>query len=484
MTMSAPTRTRRGYLAVTLTASGGTFLAMLDSTVTNLAVPSLHHDFPSATVADLSWVISGYAVMFAALLAPSGRLADVLGRRRLFVLGIGLFTLASLLCALSPTLLTLIITRVLQGAGAAAMIPASLAVLLLDGPADRRASSIGVWSATSALAAAVGPSVGGVLVDAFGWRSVFIINVPIGILLVVTALRLLAKPEQGVRGRIPDPLGTAGLALGIGSLTLAVTEAGTWGWLSVGTLGFLVFGLLAVGFSLLRSRRHEVPAIETTLWGNRTFAAANVVSLCYGMAQYPWLLGGVLYLTDTWHYSELQAGLAMTPGAVVASAAALALGRLAPRLGGPRVATLLGLAAFAACGVWLVFGLTDHPAFVSLWLPAGLLVGAGMGAATVGTSSAAALSAPPTKFASSSGLNTTARQFGGALGIAALAVILQFSTRADGTRGVEAYSRVFLFSTVLVLLAIVIAVVWLRFTRPAAEQAPVVPAKPETAVGD
>ncbi|MBT2488414.1 MFS transporter [Streptomyces sp. ISL-96] len=479
MTTSEPANKRRGYLAVTLTASGGTFLAMLDSTVTNLAVPDLSRDFPTASLPDLSWVISAYAVMFAALLVPAGRLSDVLGRRRLFLLGIGIFTAASLLCGIAPNLPVLIVTRGLQGIGAAAMIPASLAILLLDGPADQRVKSIGLWSAASAFAAAVGPSVGGVLVDLFGWRSVFYVNLPFGILLIFAAVRLLPRPADSGKKQIPDPLGTLLVALAVGATTLGVTEGGSWGWWDARTLACLVGGAAGGVVAVLRSRKHPAPALEASLLGNRSFAVTNVVSLLYGMAQYPWLLVSVLYLTGSWQYSELKAGFAMTPGAVAASVAALAMSRLAPRLGGPRGATLAGLTAFVACGLWMVFGLTEDPSFLAFWLPAGCLVGIGMGASTMGTSASAALSAPPTRFAAASGMNTTARQFGGALGIAALAVIMQQSMGDGGGRGLDPYAHVFAFSTVVAGLALVISVFWLRVAvPPQAQAAPV--AKPQT----
>ncbi|WP_327344219.1 DHA2 family efflux MFS transporter permease subunit [Streptomyces europaeiscabiei] len=478
MTTSESARQRKGHLAVTLTASGGTFLAMLDSTVTNLAVPDLAKDFSSASLSGLSWVISAYAVLLAALLVPAGRLSDVLGRRRLFLLGIGIFTTASLLCGIAPNLPVLIATRALQGAGAAAMIPASLAILLLDGPADQRVKSIGLWSAASAFAAAVGPSVGGVLVDLFGWRSVFYVNLPFGLLLIFAAIRLLPRTAGSEDRRIPDPLGTLLVALAVGAMTLGVTEGGTWGWWDGRTLACVVGGAALAVVAVLRSRKHPVPALETTLLGNRTFAVTNVVSLLYGMAQYPWLLVSVLYLTGSWHYSELKAGFAMTPGAVAASVAALALSRLAPRLGGPRVATLAGLLAFVVCGLWLVLGLTDTPSFLTFWLPAGCLAGIAMGAATMGTSAAAALSAPPTRFAAASGMNTTARQFGGALGIAALAVIMQQRIE-DGGTNLDAYTGVFAFSTVVAGMALVISLFWLRITPPPVAAASA--AKPGTA---
>lgn len=472
--------TPKSYRAVVLTACGGTFLAMLDSTVTSLAVPDLHHDFPTATVPDLSWVLSGYAVILAALLAPAGRLADVLGRRKLFVAGVALFTLASLACALSPDLMPLVVARLVQGAGAAAMIPASLAILLMDGPAEKRAGSIALWSTASAVAAAVGPSIGGVLVEQFGWQSVFYINIPLGLLVIVAALRVLPAPQAALTGRLPDPVGTLALALGIGGLTFAVTQGGTWGWSDARIVASAALGLCALLLAVLRSRRHPVPAIEISLWGNPTFAAVNVVSLFYGMAQYAWMLGSIFFLTEIWNYSELQAGVANTPGAFAASVAALGLSRIVGKIGGPRTVTMVGLACFAACGLWFSFGLIDHAAFLTFWLPAALVAGFGMGAATMGTSATAAMSAPPTRFAGSSGLNTASRQFGGALGIAVMAAILQHYTAPNGVRTVDAYSHMFLYCAIMMLLGLLVTAVFIKFPPPAAKHVAPKPA-PEAA---
>lgn len=476
--MAEPTRSK--YAAIIVTACGGAFLAMLDSTVTSLAVPDLHHDFPVATVPDLSWVISGYAVFLAALLAPAGRLADVLGRRRLFVAGVALFTLASLACALSPSLMTLVISRLVQGAGAAAMIPASLAILLMDGSPEKRPGSIALWSTSGAVAAAIGPSIGGVLVEQFGWQSVFYINLPLGAVVIVAALRVLPAPQSPLTGKLPDPFGTLCLALGIGGLTFGVTQGGTWGWLDGRILASGLLGLAALLVAVLRSRRHPVPAIEISLWSNRNFAAVNVVSLFYGAAQYSWMLGSIFYLTEIWGYTELQAGVANTPGAFAASVAALGLSRIVGKIGGPRTVTMVGLAFFAACGLWFSFGLIDHAAFLTFWLPAALIAGFGMGAATMGTSATAAMSAPPTRFAGSSGLNTASRQFGGALGIAVMAVILQQYTGADGVRTVDAYSHMFLFCTIMMIAGLLVTAVFIKFRAPAAAPA-AAPAKPAEA---
>src|SRR4051812_5570567 len=204
-----------------LLACGGSFLAFLDVTITNLAVPDLAGDF-SAGVTSLSWVVTLYTILFAAVLAPAGRLADVVGRRRLFVAGVATFTAASLLAALAPSLGVLLAARAVQGVGAALLMPASLAFVLADTPPAQRPMAIGLWSASASVAAAAGPALGGVLVDSVGWRSLFCINVPIGIWLVWRTRRLPAAAERG--GRLPDAVGTVLLAAGVGLVVLGVTE--------------------------------------------------------------------------------------------------------------------------------------------------------------------------------------------------------------------------------------------------------------------
>jgi len=470
------------YWTVVLTASGANFLAMLDSTVTMLAVPALHKEFPAATLPDLSWVMSAYAILFAALLAPSGRLADTLGRKRILLGGISLFTVASLLCALAPTLQLLIAARAVQGIGAAIMVPASLSVLLLDSPPARRVMSISLLSAAGAAAAAVGPSLGGLLVEAFSWHAVFLINVPIGIALVIAGARVF-RPAPATGG-MPDLVGTLLLVLGIGGLTLGITNGTSWEWTSGRTLACLVGGALCLVLAVLRSLRHRSPAFEFSLFsGNRMLTGANLVGLLYGTVMYAWLLGNVLFLTEIWRYSELEAGLAQTPGAILAAVGAVLMGKVMGRFGGPRFAAVLGMIAHAAVPAVMLFVLTDDPAFLELWLPASVFVGFGIGATMMASMSAAATSAPPTKYASVSALNSTARQIGGALGAAAVATILQSGTAADGTREVSTYLNVFTFCLVLTAVTIVVAIVGLKKSNSEEKNGGQVPdARPQHAV--
>ena len=316
---------------VLLVAAGAAFLALLDTTVANLAVADVRSDFAGASVGAATWLITIYAVVFAALLAPAGRVADVVGRRALLLAGVAAFTAFSLACALAPSLELLLVSRAFQGAAAAMMIPASLAVVLMDAPPERRAAAIGLWSAAGALAAAAGPAIGGVLVDTVGWRALFLINVPVG-LAIIAGTRLIPRSAPR-RQRLPDAVGTLLLGAGIAAAALGISQGPVWGWGDERTVGALVFAAVAVALALWRSARHAVPAIEIELWRSHRFAAANLASLLYGAALFPWMLVGVLFLIGAWGYSPLEAGLAMTPGALIAAVVALRAGPVVARRG-------------------------------------------------------------------------------------------------------------------------------------------------------
>jgi EmrB/QacA subfamily drug resistance transporter len=424
MTASAPT----SRALVLWAACGATFVSLLDATITNLAVPALHDSFGSASVTTLSWVITLYAIGFAALLSPSGRVADVLGRRRLFIAGVATFTVMSAVAAVAPSLAVLFVARAVQGLAAAAMIPASLGIILVHSPVERRAHAIGLWSAAASAAAAVGPSVGGALVTGLSWRWLFVINIPVG-LGMLWAARAIPRQEP-IFGERPDVVGTGTLAAAIALAVLGLTQGSTWGWGDLRTWAAIGAAIVLAIATLARSASHRAPAIEIELWRIRPYAAANGASVLFGVLLYPWLLGGVLFLTQIWHYTELQAGLAVSPGAVASALVALGLGR-ASRPALARTAAIAGALLVAAVALWMVLVLDATPDFLTFWLPAGILSGAGMGAVSFGLSTAAALSVPPTKFASATGLNLTARQLGGGLGVAALAAMLTATPAPD-----------------------------------------------------
>src|SRR5215218_18269 len=304
---------------ILLVTTVAVFMAFLDVTIVNVAFPSIAKEFPGTSLADLSWVLNGYNVVFAALLVPAGRLADRVGQRRLFFGGLWLFLAGSVLCGVAPDAALLIAARVVQAIGAAALIPTSLALVLPEFPPERRAVATSVWAAAGAVAAATGPSLGGVLVDAGGWRWAFLVNVVVAV-GVLPARRLLVDRTDPGGADPPDLLGGALLAGAVGALALGIVKAPDWGWTD-----------------------------------DRVFAswAASALALvALAMAFYALLLANVLFLTEVWGYSVLEAGFGVTPAPLAAAVAAVAGGRLAERLG-PRV--VLVPAALGGAGACLLY---------------------------------------------------------------------------------------------------------------------------------
>src|SRR3954449_2619718 len=222
---------------VLLVTASAVFMAFLDVTIVNVAFPSIRAEFPSTSLAGLSWVLNAYNIVFAALLVPAGRLADLLGRRRIFFVGMGLFLSASALCGLAPSAPFLVGARVIQAAGAALLVPTSLGLLLVEFPPERRASATALWGAVGGVAAATGPSLGGLLIHWGDWRLVFFVNLIFGAAAWLPARRLLRETRDPDRGAVPDALGIALLAGGVGLLSLAIVKAPDWGWGSAQVVG-------------------------------------------------------------------------------------------------------------------------------------------------------------------------------------------------------------------------------------------------------
>lgn len=415
-------------------ASAVTFLAFLDATVVNVAFPDLRRAFPEVPLARLTWVVSAYAVLFAALLAGAGRLADTLGRRTLFIGSTLAFTLTSLAASAAPTADLLILARALQGAAAAGMIPAALGLVLAHTPPARRAAALGVWAAAGGLAAAVGPSVGGLLVEWWDWRAIFLVNVPLGLAVGWAAARVIPREPRSGR-QLPDPVGTTALALGIGGVVAGLSQGADWGWTDPKVLALVIGGALAGALALHRSGSHPAPAVDRDLWRDPLFARANTGALLFGGAMYAWLLSGPSYLIERWDYSVLQAGFGVTPGAVLAVAGALLVGRRVPaRL--QWAAVTVGSLLFAANALLLWGWAGQSTSYAQIFLPAGLLGGLGIGVVVTALSTVASAGLPPQRFAAGTGLLMTARQLGGALGIAGAAALLTGSGQGEQWRGV------------------------------------------------
>jgi EmrB/QacA subfamily drug resistance transporter len=407
-------------LAVTAVA---VFMAFLDVTIVNVAFPSIERAFPDASVAGLSWVLNAYNIVFAAMLVPAGRLADLVGRRRVFFIGLGLFLLASAACGVAPSAVVLIGARGVQAVGAALLVPTSLALLLPEFPPERRASATALWGAVGAVAAATGPSLGGVLIDWSSWRLVFFVNLLFGLAALVPARRLLREARDPNRGAVPDVLGIVLLGGSIGALSLAIVEAHDWGWGSTRiVLALVAAAAMGAGF-LARSATHAQPVLELHLFRVRSFAVACLGVGVFSLGFYALLLSSILFLTGGWHYSILKAGFAVTPGPLMAALSATISGRLADRFG-QRVVAFPGGLLLAAGTVFFATQIGTTPAYVSAYLPGTILTGLGVGASFAGFGSAAVAELPPARYATGSAISATTRQIGAVLGIAALIAVL------------------------------------------------------------
>jgi EmrB/QacA subfamily drug resistance transporter len=450
---------------VLIVTSVAVFMSFLDVTIVNVAFPDIERDFPDASRADLSWILNGYNIVFAALLVPAGRLADLVGRRRMFLIGVTAFVSVSVLCGLatSPELLTA--ARVLQAAAGAILVPTSLALLLPEFPAEKRASAVAIWSATGAVAAALGPSLGGVLVEEAGWRWVFFLNVPIGLAALVPARRLLRETRDPA-GVLPDALGSVLMVAGVGALALGIVKGSDWGWGSAGVMGALAAAAVLLPLVVLRSARHRAPVIELGLFRARSFAVANAGMFAFSTAFYALLLCNVLFLTSAWGYSILEAGFAVTPGPLSAALSAPLAGRLADSFG-QRVVALPGALFFAAGCTLFAIGIDATPDYAGEYLIPTILTGTGVGFSFAAWGSAAVAELPPARFATGSAVLACLRQIGAVLGIAALVAVLEAAPAGDPVQGfTDAWTMMAVTAGVVALLALALGRV--RAGRPAA----------------
>lgn len=414
---------------VLLVAAFGAFLAFLDATIVNVAFPSIRESFPGTSIGGLSWVLNGYNIVFAAFLIVFGRLTDLLGRRRAFIAGVVLFTVASALCGAAPSLELLVAARVLQALGAALLVPASLALVVEAFPEERRAHAIGLWGATAAVAAGLGPPMGGALVELGGWRWAFLVNIPFGLAAVWVARRQLVESRApGVR-RIPDLRGAALLAGGLAALNVAIVKGNDWGWGSANVLAALAATVLLLVLFALSSRVHRSPLLDPALLRIPSFSIACGATVVAGLGFYAYLLTNILWLQYVWDYSVLEAGLALVPGALVAAVVAARLGPLADRYG-YRPFVVPGALVWAGAYLWYHQLVGTEPAFWSEWLPGQVLSGIGVGATLPLLGSAALAAVPGGRYATASAVMSSARQLGGVLGIAILVVVVDNPTPA------------------------------------------------------
>ncbi|MDQ1736081.1 MAG: hypothetical protein QOH56_2332 [Pseudonocardiales bacterium] len=418
---------------VTIVIVAAVFMTNLDLWIVNVALPDIGAGYAGAhgptSLSNLSWVLNGYAVGLAALLIVAGRLGDRIGHRPVFLAGVGLFTVASAACAMAPNLGFLVGARVIQAFGAAAQLPTSLALLLATVPDAKRATAARGWAAVGGLAAASGPVLGGVLVQA-SWRWVFVVNLPIGVASLLIGYRLLPRPAARERQPWPDLTGAGLITVTVAALTGALVQAPEWGWTSAATALLLAVAVASGVIFLWRSNRHEFPLIELSLFRVREFSLANIAVLLFSAGFAIMLLSNVLWCQEVWHYSPLRTGLAMVPGPFLVPIVTILTVRAMRRYGPGRLAAV-GSILFAAALLWRVVFAAIRPDYVRDLLPSMLLGGIGVGLG-LGTLIAAGVTAlPPDRSATGSAVVNAGRQVASAVGVALLVTLL--GSRVDAT---------------------------------------------------
>jgi NTE family protein len=451
-----------GHRRVVAIACAGAFLAFLDATIVNIAFPDISRSFAGSGRDALSWVLDGYFVVIAALLVPAGGLADRFGHKRIFLLGVAGFTTASLLCAVAPSLGMLIAFRVVQGVGAALVAPTSLALVLDSFPPERRATGVGIWGAAAAAAAAIGPTLGGSLVEIYDWRLVFLVNLPLGLAVVLFGRRALRERPR-LDSRLPDLPGALLLALSLALVTLAIVEGNDWGWAAASTLCCFAASAVLLGGMVWRSYSHPRPIVEPLLFADRAFRIGNLGTLLFAAAFFSLILGNVVFLTSIWGYTVLQAGAATLPGPTLSTVVAGPAGKLADRFG-HRAVIVPGTICFAA-GVMVLRSAGATPDWLGLWLPGACLTGIGIGLAFPTLGSAAVRDVPDDRFATASAVNAAFRQIGAVLGTAILVAIV--GEPATLQAALDVSNDAYLFS-VLAALASGLVVLALR-PQPSAQ---------------
>jgi DHA2 family methylenomycin A resistance protein-like MFS transporter len=403
-------------VAVAVT-SLGFVVVQLDVNIVNVALARIGAEL-GVGMAALQWIVDAYALAFAALLLSGGALGDRYGARRCFAAGFALFTLASLACGLAPGIAALVAARAVQGVGAALLVPSSLALLshACGGGDARRARAIGLWTAAGGLALAAGPILGGGLVDLLGWRSIFLVNLPVGIAGIGLTLGLLGET---VPGAALPPLDLPGQALAIVALlgaTGGAIEAGARGWTDPLVVGALVLAAVAGAAFIVAERRTARPLLPLALFRAAAFATATAIGFLVNLTVYGLFFVLSLYLQQVLGYAPLRAGLAFVPITAIVTIANVGGGRLAGRLG-PRLPMAGGLAIGAAGFALLALTVTPAAAYARL-LPGMLLIPVGIGIAVPAMTATILSAVERGKSGMASGVLNTVRQVGGAIGIA------------------------------------------------------------------
>ncbi|MEN3282896.1 MAG: hypothetical protein V7607_4036 [Solirubrobacteraceae bacterium] len=396
------------------------FMIMLDNTVVNVALPSIQKDLKSS-ISGLEWTVNAYTLSFAVLLVTGGRLGDIFGRRRMFLFGVVVFGLSSAFIGLSQTEAWLVGGRAVQGIGAAFMMPATLSIISNAFPPHERGKAIGTWAGVSALALAIGPVVGGFLVENVSWQSIFFLNVPVAAIAVFVTLAATRESRDDTSTHHVDIPGVATISIGLGAIVLALVEANSWGWGSTRIVGLLALGAVSlVAFALAETRVPE-PMVDFGFFRSRSFVGSNLVAFIVTFAMLAMFFFLALYMQNVKGYSPLQAGVRFLPSTVVIIIVGPIAGRLSDRIG-PRPLMVGGLLLVAGSLFWQGHLAVDTS--YGFLVGAFVLMGLGMGLVMSPMSTAAMNAVDRTKAGVASGIVSMSRMVGGTFGVAAMGALI------------------------------------------------------------
>jgi EmrB/QacA subfamily drug resistance transporter len=420
--LSPPADLRRANQALVVAATA-MLLASFVGTATNIAVPVLEADFPGVGLATISWVVSAFNVTQVTLMLLGGRLADRLGRRRVFLTGMGVFATGAVLSGLAPGIELVIAARVVQAIGVAMILPSSLAAVLPQFPLDRHATVVSLWSSMGIFGAAAAPTVAAGLLAASGWRAVFLVAAPVAVVSLFAGRAVLAVE---VRAEDPPPLdllGTVAGTVAVGGLALTVVQGRAWGWTDPAILAIALSAVAAAAVFVRQSLVHPEPLVDLGLFRIRSFTVVALAgALVATSTSATWFLYP-LFLADIWGWTVLQTGLAMTIGPAALIAMAIPAGRFADRRGYRRL-LITGALVPTAGTAWMAWQMGPGSSFLVAFLPGTVLIGAGMGLFVGPGNSAALRDVPPAQLGAANAAYNTLRFFGMALGVAVSAAII------------------------------------------------------------
>jgi EmrB/QacA subfamily drug resistance transporter len=450
----------------------GLFMIMLDNTIVNVALPSIERSL-HMSISSLEWIVTAYALTFAALLITGGKLGDMFGRRKMFVVGLAVFTLASLACGLAPSAGFLIGARAVQGIGAALMNPATLSIITATFPPKERGQAIGIWAGVSALALAIGPLVGGLIVDNINWHWIFYVNVPVGVVGIVVSYFFITESRDTSHEQSIDLPGLVTSGAALLALSYALIEGNKHGWTSPEILGLFAGAAVLLAAFVLLELRQRLPMLDLSLFKIGSFVGANLVAMLVSLGMFGVFFYISLYVQNVLGYSPTKAGAIFLPMTVLIILVAPIAGKLSDRIGSR---WLMG-AGMTTVGVSLLLyqRIGVHAGFWSL-LPQLMLGGLGMALTMSPMTSAAMGSVPVDKAGVGSGVLNSFRQVGGSLGIALMGAILLSYAHPTHSKQVAAQQFVnglhaaLAVSAVITFAAAAVAIVLVR-TRPAVEHA-------------